>query len=131
MQHLPVSDVVFAQAFDGARLHTMIAESTSEFEPSDGADYRLAVDGLSGFVVRSDGELTNVFSVERGRGDAIMADALAAGAVYLDCFDGYLPTFYARHGFVEAQRVANWTPGAPDVVYMSLPGFEHRHGVSA
>lgn len=129
--YLPVSAEVFGRAFEGARLHTMIAESTSEFEPSEGAFYALAVDGLSGYVVREDGELTNVFSVERGRGAEILADAIAAGAVYLDCFDGYLPTLYARHGFEVVSRVANWTPGGPDVVYMSLPGFESRHGVNA
>lgn len=129
--YLPVSAEVFGRAFEGARLHTMIAESTSEFEPSEGAFYALAVDGLSGYVVREDGELTNVFSVERGRGAEIVASAVDNGAVYLDCFDGYLPTLYGRHGFEVVSRVANWTPGGPDVVYMSLPGFESRHGVNA
>ena len=67
-----------------------------------------------------DGELCGVFSTVKGRGDAIMRDALTAGAVRLDCFDGYLPGFYARHGFRETHREENWTPGGPDVVYMSL-----------
>lgn len=127
--YLPVSAEVFGHVFEGARLHTMIAEATSEFEPSEGALYALAVDGLSGYAVRADGELTNVFSVERGRGDGIVTSALSSGAVYLDCFDGYLPEFYARHGFEVNARVPNWTPGEPDVVYMSLSGYADRHGV--
>jgi len=76
-------------------------------------------DRSSGFVVR-DGELVGVFSTRKGAGDVIMRDALAAGAVRLDCFDGYLPAFYARHGFRETSREPNWTPGGPDVVYMAL-----------
>lgn len=120
-RYLQVSAEVFGHAFEGARLHTMIAEATSPFEASDGARYFLAGDDQSGFVIRADGDLTNVWSVERGRGDEIVRDALRNGAETLDCFDGYLPTLYARHGFVEYAREANWTPGGPDVVFMATP----------
>lgn len=126
MIYLPVSVVTFGLAFEDARKSALIAESTSPFESSVGALYALAVDGLSGYVVRADGELTNVFSLERGRGDGIVTSALSSGAVYLDCFDGYLPTFYARHGFETVRREPNWTPGGPDVVHMSLPGYADR-----
>jgi hypothetical protein len=50
----------------------------------------------------------------------LVVDAIDAGARSLDCFDGYLPTLYARHGFAETHRVANWPPDGPDVVYMRL-----------
>lgn len=110
---------------------SLVAEMTSEPTDVEMTIYALARDGRSGYAVRPDGELVLVFSLERGRGDVIVSGAVADGAVYLDCFDGYLPRLYGRHGFVECQRVANWTPGEPDVIYMSLPGFESRHGVSA
>jgi hypothetical protein len=55
----------------------------------------------------------------RGRGDALVSDAIARGAKHLNCFDGYLPTLYARHGFVEVRREPNWTEGGPDIVYMA------------
>lgn len=128
MDYVMVQPCVFATHFDAARYHTKIAESTSEWEATEGARCYLATDWLSGFVVRADGELTNVWSVERGRGDGIMDAALQAGADVLDCFDGYLPTFYARHGFVEYAREANWTPGGPDVVFMATPDRLLRGG---
>ena len=36
----------------------------------------------------------------------------------LDCFDGFLPDFYAEFGFVEYKREPNWDPKGADVVYM-------------
>jgi hypothetical protein len=80
----------------------------------------LTADANSGFVVKASGELVGVFSTIKGRGDAIVTAAILNGACALDCFDGYLPTFYGRFGFVEVDRVANWTPGQPDVVFMAL-----------
>lgn len=110
----------FAEAFNGARrLDTRIMAATSPFEHVDGTTYRLTDDGLSGYAVRPDGELVYVFSLVRGRGDEIVTRAIQNGATYLDCFDGHLVTLYGRHGFVEVKREPNWTPGGPDVVYMS------------
>lgn len=120
-EYVAVSAPVFETHFDAARYHTLIAESTSPFEASDGARYFLATDWLSGYAIRADGDLTNVWSVERGRGAELLDDALRNGAETLDCFDGYLPRLYARHGFVEYAREPNWTPGEPDVVFMALP----------
>lgn len=116
------------------RLDSRIADATSTFDHVEGTRYFLddeEMTGIVGYAIRPDGELVYVFSTVPGQGAAIVESALANGAVYLDCFEGYLPTFYGRHGFVEVSRVANWTPGEPDVVYMSLPGFESRHGVTA
>lgn len=76
-----------------------------------------------GFIVKPDGELVGVFSSIPGRGDALISAALNAGATHLDCFDGYLTEFYARHGFREYRREPNWTPGGPAVVYMGLPSY--------
>lgn len=81
-------------------------------------DYYLSDDGLSGVGVQ-DGEMIGVFSLVKGRGDLLISVAVENGAVHGDCFDGYLPTLYGRHGFREIRREANWTVGGPDVVYMA------------
>lgn len=99
-----------------------VADATSApDELPDGAAYYVTADGRAGFGVADGGELIGVYSVDRGNGDAILRAAIAAGARRLDCFDGYLPAFYARHGFRETDRTPNWTPGGPDVVYMVRP----------
>ncbi len=131
MRYLPVTSSMFGSAFNTARdLSSQIADATSPFDPgvTNGSVFCLAVDARSGFVVRPDGELVYVFSLDKGNGAEIVTTAVSTGAVYLDCFDGYLPTLYGRHGFEVVSRVANWTPGGPDVVYMSLPGYADRHG---
>lgn len=126
-----VNPHLFCTMFEHARrLDSRIADATSPFDHEYGTRYFLEDDasGVVGFAIRGDGELVYVHSTVPGQGRAIVEEAILEGAVYLDCFDGYLVDFYGRHGFVECQRVDNWTPGEPDVVYMSLPGFEHRHG---
>ena len=93
---------------------------------SHGVDYSAhecyaTADGSAGFAVSPDGDLQSVFNYgQAGRGNALVAAAIAAGATTLDCFDGFLPAFYARHGFRVVRREANWTVGGPDVVYMAL-----------
>lgn len=87
-------------------------------ELPDGGRYYVAADGLSGFGVADGGELVGVFSIPRGRGAELVTAAIARGAARLDCFDGYLPRFYAQHGFTETGREPNWEPDGPDVVYM-------------
>ncbi|MGW4158714.1 hypothetical protein [Streptomyces sp. NPDC004788] len=52
---------------------------------------------------------------------SLVRAAIAHGAHLLDCFDGFLPTYYRGFGFVETERIPNWTPGQPDVVFMALP----------
>lgn len=116
----------FRYAFDLARkASARVHAATSPFEASDGMRCYLNSDATAGYVIRADGELTNVFSTRRKQGDDIMRHALADGARRLDCFDGYLVGFYSRHGFEIVRREPNWTPGGPDVVFMALPaGFE-------
>jgi len=122
----------FAHFFDVARVtseQVRAATSVFDFYSDDETAYVLTTDARSGYAVRSDGELVYVFSTVKGRGDAIVEKAIYSGAVYLDCFDGYLVELYARHGFRKDAWVPNWTDGQPDVVYMSLPGYADRHGV--
>jgi len=99
-----------------------IAEATSKPEEMPrGARYYLSADFQSGFGVAKDGTLIGLFSTVKGRGeDLVWMAILFAGAYKLDCFDGFLPEYYKRFGFVETERVPNWTPGEPDVVFMSL-----------
>lgn len=86
----------------------------------------------AGFAVL-DGELINVFSQAKSWGDCLVTAGVALGAKRLDCFDGYLPTLYQKHGFIEVDRAAwddayappGWRKdlwGTPDVVFMKLPG---------
>lgn len=110
----------FERAMSTARAESpLVEEMTSAPTDVEGSIYVLAPDQRSGYCVRPDGEFVLVFSLERGRGDFIVEAAIADGATRLDCFDGYLVDLYSRHGFVETERVANWTPGEPDVVFMS------------
>lgn len=78
----------------------------------------VTADGASGYVVTASGDLRYVFSTVPGRGDALVSSAVQNGARTLDCFDGYLVTLYARHGFRVTSRSANWSAGGPDVVDM-------------
>jgi len=85
----------------------------------DTASYYLSGNpAFMGFAVSLSGELTSVFSAIKGNGDKILSNAVILGANNLDCFDGYLVSFYERHGFKEVRREANWTAGAADVVFM-------------
>lgn len=74
-------------------------------------------DGVQGGYIVLNGELMGLFA-EKGKGSWLLYHAMNDGAVLLDCFDGFLPKFYAKHGWTEYQREANWTAGEPDVVYM-------------
>jgi hypothetical protein len=102
--------------------YSIIRKSTTpwkDIENEEGSSYYLAGHpGFMGFALSANGELTSVFSAIRGKGDILMKEACKRGACHLDCFDGYLPKFYERHGFQVVRREANWTPGEPDVCFM-------------
>lgn len=63
-------------------------------------------DSKSGYAIKPNGELVNVHSTVKGRGDSLVKDAVERGATKLDAFDikGKLPTLYGRHGFRETGR---------------------------
>ena len=86
--------------------------------------YFLASDGLSGYAINYDGELSCVWSLLRGRGDGIVAHAVDNGAFKLNCFDvNPLVSLYSKHGFRVARSEPNWAEGEPDIVYMILQGY--------
>lgn len=118
----PVSRSEYTAALDWAR-HTSerIAEATSAPDEMPGdARYFLTEDFRSGFGLTREGTLIGLFSLVKGRGADMVRVAVDKGATNLDCFDGFLPDYYKQFGFVETKRVANWTPGEPDVVFMAL-----------
>jgi hypothetical protein len=111
----------YLAALDFARtMAPKVKDATSA--PQDmpkGARFYLATDGLTGFGITQDGTLIGLFSLT-SHGSAAVKEAVKRGARHLDCFDGFLPTYYARFGFKVTRREANWTPGGPDVVFMSV-----------
>ncbi|MFF3249721.1 hypothetical protein ACFYWP_01645 [Actinacidiphila glaucinigra] len=112
---------IYTMALGMARKQSRrIAESTSKpGEMPTGARYFVTSDLRSGFGIDADGTLIGLFSLVKGRGEELVWGAVDRGASKLDCFDGFLPKYYERFGFVETERVANWTPGEPDVVFMA------------
>lgn len=81
--------------------------------------YYMTADMCSGFGVTALGELIGVFSTKEGRAHDLIRYAIKVGATHLDCFDGFLPKLYYKHGFVEVEREPNYNEGGPDVVYMT------------
>lgn len=81
----------------------------------------LADDGSAGYALHSSGEINHVFSFVKGHGAHAVRDAVRRGGKHLTAFDGILPSYYKKFGFIETGREANWTPGGPDVVFMALP----------
>lgn len=92
-------------------------------------------DGMSGYAISPEGDLQNVFNNGGvpGAGKAAVLDAIKNGARTLDAYDGFLPAYYAKMGFVETARMKfvdefapegwNYTEnGRPDVVFMSYQG---------
>lgn len=82
---------------------------------------RLAMEGndpRGGFIVL-DGELLGLHSLDKGKGDWMMREAVSLGADRLDCFDiPHLIDLYQRHGFKEILREPNNKAGGQDVVWM-------------
>lgn len=110
----------FAEATESLRLesplHAENVDPCGDIAAYDGI--RCFMSPLSGYAITADGELKFVWSVGRGQGDSIVADAVRRGAKHLNCFDGHLSALYARHGFAVTERLENWDPEGPDVVTM-------------
>lgn len=105
---------------DASKINPNIPKMISDYTPEDLArmKLRLSEDNLSGYAVKSDSELTNLFSGPKARGSHLMDDALREGASKLDHFDNpVLNKLYDSKGFQEINREKNWVPGEPDVIY--------------
>lgn len=80
----------------------------------------LAMDGntvTGGFGVLN-GELIGLFAWPGTWGVWLLHRAMGEGATRLNCFDGFLPEYYAKHGWREVRREPNYEAGGPDVIYM-------------
>jgi hypothetical protein len=101
----------------------------------------LSEDGLTGYAIKSDGDLVSLFNVgAKGAGEQALLDGIwVNGALKLDAFaqvsdqypKGFLNTKYEDFGFIEVERKpwdAQYAPdgwdeaidGTPDVVYMQV-----------
>jgi hypothetical protein len=102
--------------------HPAFEQSLHLHEDYSTFDCRVTEEGLSGYAVTPDGELTNVFSLVRGGGKTAMEDAQSVyDRLHLNCFD-YTESFYARAGFRTLRRETHWNSTEdmpmPDVVFM-------------
>ncbi len=86
----------------------------------------------AGFYIDNEGEIGNLVALEpRGIGADLLRCAIKLGGDHLMCFDGFLPTYYGRFGFIRSGR-ASWNDsfapigwdyekhGRPDIIYMEL-----------
>lgn len=121
-----VSVPEFFQAFSKAYSDSpnVAAACSSPFDMREalltkGGQAFLTKGGMAGFIVMPDGELTGLFSMVKGQGDALVQIAVQNGASNLDCFDWpKLVSLYSKHGFEIVNRESNWNGVGPDVVYM-------------
>ena len=127
MEFKQVSNAMFLNNLEWAQNnHEIVRQATTpvnDITYHEAVDCYLAFYGTNyaypvGYAVSENGKLTSVFSSIKGQGTNIMQSAIKNGARHLDCFDGFLPTFYSKFGFKEVRREKNWTAGQPDVVYM-------------
>jgi len=80
----------------------------------------LAMEGntvTGGFGVLN-GELIGLFAWPGTWGVWLLHRAMGEGATRLNCFDGFLPEYYAKYGWREVRREPNYEAGGPDVIYM-------------
>lgn len=129
--HTPSSGAEFKAALDAAvEKRPEIAKYISNYSPEEFDKFKtfLSSDKQSGFAVKPDNDLINVFSSAPRRGDEIMHDTIGKGSDHLDAFDvnDKLPKLYRRYGYNEFKREPNWTPGEPDVVYMKKGLIERQ-----
>jgi GNAT superfamily N-acetyltransferase len=100
-------------------------------------------EGTVGISVDPKGDIQNVFNNGGPKGGAgkAMVSAIEGGGRTLDCFDGFLPSYYHQFGFAEDSRMKfskdHAPPGwdfakhnSPDVVFMSWRGYMGDGGAS-
>lgn len=129
-----VSPVEFRNALLRAKrvFITPVSAGLHEYSLREYAEMRtfLGQQGRSGYAIKPDGDLVNLFSCSRGKGQALLKEAVANGAKKLDCYDGSLVGIYQKAGFREVGREPfdrEIGPSVlsglrPDVVYMEYIG---------
>ena len=116
----PVTALIIVDAFWAA------AKEVEDHAEQEAEFYRercklfLAMDGntvVGGFGVLN-GELIGLFAWPGTWGVWLLLRAMGEGATRLNCFDGFLPEYYAKYGWREVRREPNYKAGGPDVIYM-------------
>jgi hypothetical protein len=133
----PAFRPVSAEDFVAARDRSGRPGFLSASGPADLKDHRLytTADGAVGYALDRQGDIQNVFNNggPKGSGTEAMLSAILRGGRTLDCYDGFLPSFYSQFGFVETGRMKfnpeyahGWDTAkydSPDVVFMAWKGF--------
>lgn len=95
-----------------------LRENLSIFDDYNGFQCWVTTDRQSGYAVTPTAELVNVFSLCSNGANVVTHATDNHEDLHLNCFAGFLETFYAQYGFTPLERVPNWTEGKPDVVIM-------------
>jgi hypothetical protein len=109
----------FIKSRSKAKYQYALSHCTANEIIESGKKVYLSPDHLNGFIIDSEGDIQNLFSLNHA-GKIVIKEAVRNGGKKLDCFDGFLPLFYKQFGFCEVKRESNWNVGEPDVVYMAL-----------
>jgi len=104
-----------------------------DLDDYNGDKLLMSPNGGAGVAVTPDGNIISVFkdpaSKEKGAMHSILMNALEHGGKKLDCFDGALPTMYAKYGMTPVAKCKfsreyapeGWNferDGEPDVIFM-------------
>jgi hypothetical protein len=137
LEHFKVPAKEFAKKIESVIAHPnpMFKANITPYTADEYKGFRtyLSADKRSGYAVKPDGELFSVFSLDKGRGEQLLDDAvLNKGAKKLDAFDinGKLPKLYGKYmdetsrlKFADEYAPKDWNYeklGRPDVVMMEL-----------
>lgn len=98
---------------------TFFRENLDIKDSYDLCDCWLDANSMAGYAVTPENELINVFCRLSRQGSQVVRHALDNyDGLHLNCYAGYLESFYAAHGFKTIVYTPNWDEGRPDVVIM-------------
>ena len=150
-QQVPVQPTLFGAAvpninfrtaayepFESAKNLNPRAENLAPKSPEEfmNVKARMSDDGQAGYLIDNQGDFGNLFAnpaAPEGAGISAVIRAVNEGALTLDAYDGFLPQYYSRAGWVEVARnrfVDEFAPpgwdyerlGRPDIVHMAYTG---------
>lgn len=143
MQYTPTSPSRFKHAVES------YADDNPEYAPfittdKDFSDHDCYLDawGATGYAITGEKEIVALFNgKEESLGDQLVFDALKNGGRWLNCFEGFLASFYHDFGFKsvaylewdDEQAPDGWDYeryGRPDVLFMAFNPREGTTGIS-
>ena len=123
------------QEYIAARSTSKRPEFLTPYKETEMENWQLSLtDEGVGYAITDEADIVGVFnnSTKRGAGKEAVIDAIGSGGKTLDCFDGFLDTYYKKFGFKLKERV-NWDPqyapkdwnyekyGSPSVSFWEYP----------